>query len=404
MSFGCRPSVGLYLIASVLSLSVASCSNNPIAERWFAPDPELTESPATIESPQEEERVELPENFPEAIPPYPNATLLATELKSAEVGTQTRWTTVDSKDAIAQFYQKAFQKDNWKIIKPLAPTPQSKDTTLVARQDDLEVTLSLSEALEEEAESNFELNYKWDSDTAELPDAPDSDSGESPATTTAGQELTDLEEIPEATRQYVADLAKLGVFESDSTFEPNKPVTRGEFARWLVTANNLIHGNTPSKQIRLIPNPTQPAFQDIPKTHPNFAYIQGLAEAGLISSRLSGDPSVVAFRPDAPLTRENLVEWKVPLDIRQALPTGSIQLIKETWGFQDTAKIDPKALKALLADFQNGEQANVRRAFGFTTLFQPKKGVTRAEAATALWYFGYQGEGMSAENALQGKE
>lgn len=391
-------------MVSVLGLSVASCSNNPIAERWFAPDPELTESPATIESLREEAQAELPENFPEAIPPYPNAMLLATELKSSEMGTQTRWTTEDSKDAIAQFYQKAFQQDNWKIIKPLAPTAQSKDETLVARQDDLEVTLSLPDASEEDV--NFELNYKWDTAAAGLPDAPDSDSGESSTlpSATAGQELTDLAEVPEATRQYVADLAKLGVFEEDSTFEPNKPITRGEFARWLVTANNLIHGNTPSKQIRLIPNPTQPAFQDIPKTHPNFAYIQGLAEAGLISSRLSGDTSVIVFRPDTPLTRENLVEWKVPLDIRQALPTGSIELIKETWGFQDTAKIDPKALKALLADFQNGEQANVRRAFGFTTLFQPKKGVTRAEAATALWYFGYQGEGMSAENALQGKE
>jgi hypothetical protein len=52
-----------------------------------------------------------------------------------------------------------------------------------------------------------------------------------------------------------------------------------------------------------------------------------------------------------------------------------------------------------LADFQNSEQANIRRVFGYTTLFQPKKPVTRAEAAAALWYFGSQGEGLSAKEA-----
>jgi hypothetical protein len=77
--------------------------------------------------------------------------------------------------------------------------------------------------------------------------------------------------------------------------------------------------------------------------------------------------------------------------------------VKETWGFQDATKIDPKALRAVLADYQNGEQANLRRMLGYTTLVQPNKPVTRAEAAAALWYFGYQGEGISAEEALQTK-
>ncbi|MCA1995168.1 MAG: S-layer homology domain-containing protein, partial [Coleofasciculus sp. S288] len=48
-----------------------------------------------------------------------------------------------------------------------------------------------------------------------------------------------------------------------------------------------------------------------------------------------------------------------------------------------------------------GEQSNIRRVFGYTTLFQPKKSVTRAEAASTLWYFGSQGEGLSAREALQ---
>jgi hypothetical protein len=146
---------------------------------------------------------------------------------------------------------------------------------------------------------------------------------------------------------------------------------------------------------------SQPAFPDVPRSDRDFQSIQALAEAGLISSSLTGDTTAALFRPDAPLTRENLILWKVPLDTRQALPTASIDTAKQTWGFQDVGKIDPKALRAVLADFQNGDQSNIRRVFGYTTLFQPKKTVTRGEAAAALWYFGSQGEGLSAKEALQ---
>jgi hypothetical protein len=109
----------------------------------------------------------------------------------------------------------------------------------------------------------------------------------------------------------------------------------------------------------------------------------------------------VLFRPDAPLTREQLILWKVPLDTRQALPAANLEAVKQTWGFQDAGSIEPKALRAVLADFQNAEQSNIRRVFGYTTLFQPKKPVTRAEASAALWYFGTQGEGISATEALK---
>ena len=91
----------------------------------------------------------------------------------------------------------------------------------------------------------------------------------------------------------------------------------------------------------------------------------------------------------------------MPLDNRKALPSATIEQVKETWGFQDATKISPKALKAVYSDFQNGEKANIRRVFGFTTLFQPQKAITRAQAAVSLWYFGFQGEGVSAKEALE---
>jgi hypothetical protein len=227
------------------------------------------------------------------------------------------------------------------------------------------------------------------------------------------QDFTDLDKVPQELRQHIEDLAALGVLSLDSSgsknnpdatgiqFEPNKTISRREYARWLVAANNQIFANRPGQQIRLASETTQPAFQDVPRSDRDFQSIQALAEAGLIPSPLTGDTTAVLFRPDTPLTRENLILWKVPLDTRQALPSTSIDTVKQTWGFQDVAKIDPKALRAVLADFQNGEQANIRRIFGYTTLFQPKKPVTRAEAVTAIWYFGSQGEGLSAKEALQ---
>jgi hypothetical protein len=202
---------------------------------------------------------------------------------------------------------------------------------------------------------------------------------------------------------YINDLAQLGLLNigTATQFRPNQVITRREYARWLVAANNRLFRDQPANQIRLGSASAQPAFQDVPRSDPDFGAIQGLAEAGLIPSPLAGDSTTVTFRPDAPLTRENLLLWKVPIDSRQSLPTASISAVQQTWGFQDAARIDPKALRAVLADFQNGDQANIRRAFGYTTLLQPKKPVTRAEAGAVLWYFGAQGEGVSAQDAAQ---
>ena len=234
-----------------------------------------------------------------------------------------------------------------------------------------------------------------------------------PQTAVVAIAFTDLNKTPKELQQYVSDLAKLSVLTpttdgnkatqtaDNNLFAPNKIIARREYVRWLVAANNRLYVSQPAKQIRLSTDATQPAYQDVPRNDPDFPAIQGLAEAGLIPSVLSGDSTTITFRPDAPLTRENLVLWKVPADTRQALPTASLDAVKQTWGFQDAPRIDSKALRAVLADFQNGDSSNIRRAFGYTTLFQPKKSVTRAEAAAALWYFGFQGDGQSAQEALK---
>ncbi|MEO1519252.1 MAG: S-layer homology domain-containing protein [Cyanobacteria bacterium J06633_2] len=226
----------------------------------------------------------------------------------------------------------------------------------------------------------------------------------------------DLDQAPEELQRYIDDLSALGILaspqeelgDSDANtrsdrsrneFNPNDSITRQEYAEWLLTANNVFYGDRPSRNIRLATSSSTPVFQDVSSSDSAYAAIQGLANAGLIPSSLSGD-TAVNFRPTAALTREDLIRWKVPLDRRGSLPSTTLSAVEEAWGFQDVAQINPAVLPMVFADYQNGDQANILRAFGYTTLFQPQKAVTRAEAAAALWHFGYQADGISAD-ALQ---
>ncbi|MBW4686294.1 MAG: S-layer homology domain-containing protein [Komarekiella atlantica HA4396-MV6] len=454
MLFCKRPAA--FLSLAVLLTSLTACANSPIAknlEQSLAADPQLQNNPVFGEAKgnepqaqQNESTVQLPADFPKDIPLYSNAKLQeVTPTNGSENRISTRWLSSDPSNFIADFYRSQFQTNNWQILQQ--PTDEARGT-FEARRNDLLLKVSIqpqsvTNATPNQPQTATELRIEYapnstvtiqptnpNETTSEIPKPGDSQfigpvsptnlaaqpgntsGSQTTPTTTSAQEFNDLNKAPQEWRQYVQDLAALGVLslESQSTksntatinqFEPGKIVTRREYARWLVAANNAMYASNPAKQIRLASESNQPAFSDVSKTDPDFPVIQGLAEAGLIPSPLSGDSTTVLFRPDAPLTREQLLLWKLPLDTRQALPSANLDAVKQTWGFQDAGKIDPKALRAVLADFQNAEQSNIRRVFGYTTLFQPKKPVTRAEAAAALWYFGTQGEGVSAAEALK---
>lgn len=416
-------------LAFCLLASVTACANTPAGqalEESLAVDPRLQEttaspSPTSVAtSSPSSTTAELPADFPEEIPRYTNAQLIETiEPSSPAAETQLRWRSSDPSNYIQNFYQQAFEREKWKLIsQPMA----GDENALVAELNNLRVRVSFvpdqpagvteflveyGRVTEEIAASPSPTNSPSPSPTVSASPSPEPASQTSPAPTseTANQ-------IPEELRAYVADLTQLGVLKlggnkpessnNTSLPEPNKVITRAEYVRWLVAANNQIFANQPAKQIRLGVPSSEPVFSDVPATHPDFPAIQGLAEAGIIPSKLSGDKAV-QFRPASPLTREAMLLWKVPLDTRQVLPTASIDGVKERWGFQDASKIDTSATRAVLADFNNKDLSNIRRVFGFTTLFQPKKSVTRAEAAASLWYFGVQGEGLSAKDALEVK-
>lgn len=439
--------VSVSLLAIALVIGLSACANSPNSEtleRTFAADPLLEENGETLVPPPPppgpalegvEGSAELPEDFPDTISPYPNGEFIRTiapnetpESTEADAGVVTLWQTSDTAEQVLNFYEQQFNQPNWEIV------PQVNQTrlqpSLIARQGldllvniDVEPQIEMGENPPDPVE--FLISYVRSNPaqtTGETPGSqppnaiaieaatpasqPTSEPEETPATPTA------IEQVPEQLRPYLRDLEKMGIAIAQpsgntsanataSTVDLNQGITRKQFARWLLEVNNKIYANQSGKQIRLAPTTANPAFSDVSKNHPDFPVIQGLAEAGIIPSSLSGDSSATTFRPDAIITREQLLVWKVPLDHRRNLPSASVDAIQETWGFQDAGKIDPNALRAVYADYQNGDRSNIRRAFGYTTLFQPKKEVTRAEAAAALWFFGGPGEGLTVPDAME---
>lgn len=393
-------STSFTLLATLLSLLTA-CSGNNFLEGRFAPDPNLRNNPTPTLTP---EAGSTPANnsLPPEIPTYPAAQLLSVDSNNTENQGKTQWSSTDPINQIGDFYQQQFQNNNWQILTPFSSI--DGNNTLVASKDGLQATITLTG---NSSETQFTIDYLRQGNPVSSSPIP------TPTPTISPNQLpeqtstnfSDLTQVPEPLRTHIQNLGTLGILNAQNgdSFSPNTTINRREFARWLVRANNTFYQNEPGKQIRLGATTSQPAFQDVNVSDPDFPYIQGLAEAGIIPSSLTGDTTALLFRPTAVLTREILVSWKVPFDLRKTLPTATIDSVRQTWGFQDATQIDPKVLRSLYADFQNGDQANIRRVFGFTTLFQPKRAVTRAEAASALWYFGYQGDGRNAEEVLQAK-
>ncbi|MEL6460630.1 MAG: S-layer homology domain-containing protein [Cyanobacteria bacterium J06621_15] len=431
----CKYSGVLFSLAVLLS-TIAGCANTPFAEnleKSLQADSKLKDNPVVFGAKQVNNTPSppaktLPANFPKEIPIYPNAELQSVNPSSDNSGkVSASWTSSDPSNSIVSFYRNQLRSNKWEVIKSPEDGQQGE---FAAERNNSQIKIVVEP---KNATTELRIDYSPSTTASQTTSTPNPSNTTNPdfigpvqpgnianqpqnnsQTTLESAEFDDLNKAPQELQSYINDLAALGVVTAPintaktnnpaNQFQPNKNITRREYASWLVAANNAMYANSPSKQIRLASAANKSAFSDVAKSDPDFAAIQGLAEAGLIPSSLSGDSTQVLFRPDAPLTREQMLLWKIPLDTRQALPNASLDTVKQTWGFQDVGKIDPKALRALIADYQNGDQSNIRRVFGYTTLFQPKKAVTRAEAAAALWYFGRESEGISAKEALTLKQ
>ena len=221
--------------------------------------------------------------------------------------------------------------------------------------------------------------------------APTSPPSASPAAA-ASVAYTDISGIPG--QKEISDLAALGVFGTPSgSFNPNGTITRGEFAKWLVAANNAIWANSPDKLIRPSQSSSS-AYPDVATTHADFSYIQGLYDAGFAV----GFPDKT-FKPDSELTREQMIAIKENLD-RGGVDKYYVSFWDSTTpDWKDKQQINKQFRGAIAEDsgldrtaVTQGEKqlviGNVPRAFGAIAMLRPQQPVTRAEAAEILWEMG----------------
>lgn len=204
----------------------------------------------------------------------------------------------------------------------------------------------------------------------------------------------DLTDIP--TQPLIADLIKLEVFDAtdDQTFQPYEPISRAEYMIWLFKAHNAII--RPEEKLRLAPT-YEPEFTDIDAKHPAFKYVQALANAGY-----SVGYDDKTFKPDQPITREEMISIKVGLDKGKSIKPVSGNLLRSAWKFSDISAIDKRHSGYIYNDhFVNGPHgSNIERAFGKIGTFKPKQVAKRHEAAATLWQIGRE----NATKALERKE
>ncbi len=110
-------------------------------------------------------------------------------------------------------------------------------------------------------------------------------------------------------RQFIEDLGALGTFDQTAGhFDPSGPITRAQYVRWLVRANNAIWFDQPSLQIKLAEGPPA-SFPDVPQSDADFPYVQGVDNAGFAIGFRDK-----RFHPSAALTHEQLLAIKESVD------------------------------------------------------------------------------------------
>lgn len=206
----------------------------------------------------------------------------------------------------------------------------------------------------------------------------------SPLSSLASSRFEDLADLDPLAQAAIQDLEQLGVLDSieGSRFEPERSIRRGEFAQWLLLANNAIHRGDPERQIRLNSGQNRPIFLDVPEDHPQFRFIQALGAAGLIEADAQQE-----FRPQSLLSRSELIRLKLPVVLPPGPLSGSRQDLEREWGFRDAEQIPQAAVAAIVADGQ-AEHSTILHTFGVIRTFHPLDPVSRAEAALALSVMG----------------
>lgn len=160
----------------------------------------------------------------------------------------------------------------------------------------------------------------------------------------------------------------------DGKVNPNAIITRGELIKMLVIA--MSGGSTYYRST--YDSAMKASFNDVDFESPYFAYVEAAADQQLI------DRDSEQFNPDDPMTRDEMADLIV-----RALGYGKLAQYEDIFNvsFQDASQSSNKGQVAIVV------------GLGVMTLskgkFEPRKQVTRAEAATAFYRY------LQARAALQ---
>ena len=263
----------------------------------------------------------------------------------------------------------------------LKKSASSEKTPLASSEEKEEVELTSNTEEDETADASEKEPEDAQSEDAEK------ETSESPSDEvdeTAVREFIDLDDV--AAKEDIANLNKLGVFEGNrSEFKPYETLTRGEYVAWLFKANNAIRRE--ADHIRLDPT-FDPGYEDLKEDHPAYKYVQAFANAGFAVGYDNN-----TFKPDQPITREEMIAIKVGLDGNEVYEP--LKNIKGYLKFTDADQISPKYTGYIYHD-QFGKK-NIGRAFGSVKNFKPQQAVKRHEAAATL----SKVKGATAENAVK---
>jgi len=197
-------------------------------------------------------------------------------------------------------------------------------------------------------------------------------------------------------KDYIIALQRLGIFKDieGNKFKPYDKITRGQYARWLVTsANILCPEQAITKSMAIL---SKNYYEDVQPNYIDFTYIQFLHDRGYIVG-IDG----THFEPDKELTREELMmmrcsfEYNIQYtDIRNMDPEKSVADLQNY--FRDPNDINKSYLVSFYKDMVPGFPV-LNRTFGGIKKIYPKAHVTRSEAAASL------GEilGQSAEKFIE---
>lgn len=204
--------------------------------------------------------------------------------------------------------------------------------------------------------------------------------------------ISDLEKAPEGTRDSITRAARSGIIKlgKEGAFNPDQPVTKGDFISWVVALRKLPAAS-----------PKTPTFADVPAKNPNYQAAEKAVKAKLISAPSKGKTKPT-FNASKPITREELAHWYCILtgetsmadkltkaEVDEYLAYNPASSTKGDKTFGDVAQLSSGTKKYVALANKHGI---LKQTFGTdpydkneqNTYFLPKQSVRRAQAIQML--------------------